>query len=116
MDPVNSGPDALFVFQGGCIALTIDVRVYRLVAVQKTAYKMAAKCTVVLGDMRDQSLGVTLTFAPGTNEREAVETARLFYQDLLDQELREKVGEETSALRTLILAHAYSRTSLSRRE
>ncbi|MDC0740808.1 His-Xaa-Ser system protein HxsD [Polyangium mundeleinium] len=100
------------MFRDGCIGVTVDVRAYRLSAVQKTAYRLAAKCTAIIGEVREHSLVVTLTFAPTTGEREALETARLFFQELLDQELREKVGEQTASLRALILAHAFSRTSL----
>lgn len=106
---------APLTFRDGCIAVTLDLRVYRLSAVQKAAYRLASKCTVMLGEVRDESLGMTLGFGPTTGEREALEVARLFFQELLDQELREKVAEETAALRTLILAHAFSRTDLPSR-
>ena len=106
------GPSDRFVFENGRIPLRIDLRVYRLTAVQKTAYRLAASFTANLGSLCDDMLEVTLTFAPTTTEQEAERLTRLFYQDLLDQELREKVGEETSALRALLLAHAFSRTGL----
>ncbi|XYI02571.1 His-Xaa-Ser system protein HxsD [Sorangium sp. So ce1128] len=107
----TKGPDAgaPFSFRDGYIAITVDLRAYRLSAVQKAAYRMAAKCTAVVGKIHDQSLEVTLTFPPTTSERAALEAARLFFEELLDQELREKVGEETASLRALILAHAFSR-------
>jgi His-Xaa-Ser system protein HxsD len=106
-------PIGTLVFCNGRIAVTIDLRVYRLSAVQKAGYRLASKCTIVLGEIRDATLGVTLVFNATTSEPDAFEVARLFYQELLDQELREKVGEETSSLRALILAHAFSRTNLS---
>jgi His-Xaa-Ser system protein HxsD len=108
-DPPVNDP---FVFRDGRVAFGVDLRVYRLSAVQKTAYRLASKCTAVLGEIRGESLAVTLAFAAGTRERDALEVARLFFQELLDQELREKVAEETSSLRALILAHAFSRTNL----
>ncbi|KYF68803.1 His-Xaa-Ser system protein HxsD [Sorangium cellulosum] len=108
-------PGAPFVFRDGRVAVSIDLRAYRLTAVQKTAYRMAAQCTAVLREVHDHSLEVTLTFPPTTSERAAIETARLFFQELLDQELREKVAEETASLRTLILAHAFSRAPVPRR-
>ncbi|WP_437737408.1 His-Xaa-Ser system protein HxsD [Sorangium sp. So ce1335] len=108
-------PAAPFVFREGRVALSIDLRTYRLTAVQKTAYRMAAQCTAVIREVRDHLLEVTLTFPPTTSERAALEAARLFFQELLDQELREKVGEETASLRALILAHAFSRAAVPRR-
>lgn len=97
----------------GEISLTIDLRVYRLSAVQKTGYRLASKCTVALGCIEGDLLAVTLLFPDrGTLvDREA--TRRLFFQELLDQELREKVGDQTSQLRTLLLANAFSKTGLA---
>lgn len=112
-DQLASGP---FQFRDGSIRVEIDVRVYRVSAVQKTAYRFADRCTVVMGAVGASSLPVTLAFRPTTSERDAFDVARLFFQDLLDQELREQIAGETSAVRALILAHAFSKTDLIRRE
>jgi His-Xaa-Ser system protein HxsD len=109
MKTMDADAGAPFAFRDGHIAVAVDLRAFRLAAVQKAAYRMAAKCTAVIGEIRDNSLDVTLAFPPATGEQAALEAARLFFQELLDQELREKVGEETASLRTLILAHAFSR-------
>lgn len=99
----------------GVAILTVDLRNYRLTAVQKTAYKFAARCTAILGTEEQHLLPVTFMFPSGTVESAALETIRLFFQELLDQELREKIGEETRAIRALILAQAFSKTDLIRR-
>jgi His-Xaa-Ser system protein HxsD len=101
------------VFREGRVELVIDLRAYRLAAVQKTAYRLAARCTAVLGDVGERSIAVHLTFQAPTSEAQALEVARLFFQELLDQELREQNAVETAPLRNLILAHAYSRTGLA---
>jgi His-Xaa-Ser system protein HxsD len=103
-------------FRDGALRAEVDVRCYRLSAVQKAAYKLAEKCTVVLGGVDVNSLPITFLFPRATSETEATEIARLFFQDLLDQELREHIAEETRPLRALLLAHAFSRTDLIRRE
>ena len=100
----------------GSVRYEVDLRSYRLSAVQKAAYKLAAKCTIVLGSAEATSLPITFLFPRPTNETEASDIVRLFFQVLLDQELREQIGEETKPLRALILAHAYSKTDLIRRE
>lgn len=105
-----------FVFRDDAIQTRIDLRCYRLVAVQKTAYRVADQCTVVLGSPEEHLQPVTFIFPPRTTESVALEAVRLFFQDLLDQELREQVGDETRAIRSLILAHAFSRTDLLRRD
>lgn len=100
----------------GAIALVIDLRIYRLAAVKKAAYRLADRCTAVLGTMDEPFLSVSLRFKPATPESAARETARTFFQELLDQELREQIAEETGAVRTLILAHAFSKVDLIKRE
>jgi His-Xaa-Ser system protein HxsD len=105
-----------FAFVSGCIHTKVDVRVYRLAAVQKTAYKLAARCTVVIGAEHEQLLPIALTFASTVAEVEARQVAQIFFRELLDQELREKIGEETAPLRALILAHAFSKTDLVDRQ
>jgi His-Xaa-Ser system protein HxsD len=54
--------------------------------------------------------------APGTSESAAMEVVRQFLQEVLDQELREQVSEETAPLRALILAQAFSKSDLIRRK
>jgi len=100
------------VFRDGRVELVVDLRVYRLAAVQKAAYRLAARCTAVLGDVTESSLCVSLTFPRAVSEEHALDVARLFFQELLDQELREQIAAETAPLRNLILAYAYSRTGL----
>jgi His-Xaa-Ser system protein HxsD len=100
------------VFRNGRVEFVVDLRAYRLAAVQKTAYRLAARCTAMLGDVTEGSVFVGLTFPAATSEASALEVARLFFQELLDQELREQIAAETAPLRNLILAHAYSRTGL----
>lgn len=98
------------------IAATVDLRVYRLSAVKKAAYRIAEKCTVVLGALEGDALWLEFRFAPSASDEDARTIERLFFQDLLDQELREQIGEETRPMRALVLAHAFSRTNLVRRD
>lgn len=99
-------------YRDGRVELVVDLRAYRLTAVQKTAYRLATQCTAILGDVTETSVSVTLTFPTVTPEAPALEVGRLFLQELLDQELRAQIAIETAPLRDLILAHAYSRTRL----
>ncbi|RYZ35808.1 MAG: His-Xaa-Ser system protein HxsD [Myxococcaceae bacterium] len=108
--------EASFVFRDGAVALNIDLRVYRLSAVQKAGYRFAEHFTTVLGAPADHGLPVTCVFRPGALETDAREAVRRFFQELLDQELREQIGDETRAIRALIIAQAFSRTDLIRRD
>lgn len=103
-------------FDGASARLTLDLRTYRLSAVKKAAYRLAGRFTAFLGSPEGETLPITLSFKPGTSEPVALETVRVFLEELLDQELREHIGEEIGPMRTLILAHAFSKTDLIRHE
>jgi His-Xaa-Ser system protein HxsD len=94
---------------------TIDLRTYRLAAVKKAAYRIADRVTVVLGVSDGERLQVEFLFTQQTSEHGAAECIRLFFEELLDQELLEHVAEETAPVRALLLAQAFSRTDLIRR-
>jgi His-Xaa-Ser system protein HxsD len=108
-------PPPFTIVEGRC-HIDLDIRAFRLIAVQKAAYRLADRCTVVLGALGDTNLRITLILPPATPESRAMEVARLFFQELLDQELREHLAEESQPIRALILAHAFSRTDLVRRQ
>ena len=93
----------------------VDMRLYRVVAVKKAAYRVADRCTIALGSPDGHLLPLTFSFRPGTGDAAAEETVRVFHQELLDEELRAVIHEETDALRALILAHTFSRTDLIER-
>ncbi len=66
--------------------------------------------------MSDATVEVSFRFKTGASEEAQEEGVRLFFQELLDQELREQIADETTPLRTLILAHAFSKADLIRRD
>ena len=103
-------------FAEGMVSLQLNAQAYSLLAVQKTSYAFASRCVVIIGPATNDILPLSLVFPPTTTEAEALDVTRRFMQDLLDQELREKIGEETRAIRSLVLAHAFSRTNLIRRD
>jgi His-Xaa-Ser system protein HxsD len=110
-----SSDEPVVVLADGSVRLTIDTAVYRLSAVQKTGYRLAKRLTLALGVLAGTRLTAVLLPAVGTrmDVRELIE---LFYRELCDQELRESIGEQTKDVRALLLAHAFSRTDLVKRE
>lgn len=100
----------------GVVEATVSLRSYRLSAVKKAAYRVARSCTVVLGERKDESLPLSFHFREGVTEDAARASVRHFFDELLDQELREQIAEETAPLRTLIMAAAFSRVDLLRRD
>ena len=96
----------------GC-SLLLDTSIYSLEAIKKTAYKFASRTSVVIAPKSDSSVVVTFGFI-GKDARDKLEQVISdFCNELLDQDLREIVKEETSALRNLIMAHAFSKTTLA---
>jgi His-Xaa-Ser system protein HxsD len=93
----------------------LDLRVYSPTAVKKAAYRSAARCTVVIGSPDGDRLPVRFVFRPGTAASAAHEAVCRFHEDLVDEDLRERLNAETAPLRGLILAHAFSRTDLIQR-
>lgn len=110
----HEGDDELKLVDG-VIAIVLDLRVYRLAAIKKAAYRFADRCTAILGSPDQDRIPVSLRFKPNVGEGAAREVTRQFFQELLDQELREHIAEETNAVRTLILAHAFSNADLIKR-
>src|SRR5258708_5747603 len=90
--PMESLPP--FVFQNNSATMSLDLRAYRIAAVKKAAYRLADLCTIVIGGQEGNGLTITLVFKPTTTEASAREVARRFFEELLDQELREQLAEE----------------------
>jgi|SRR5882724_5188000 len=96
----------------GC-SLTLSTSIYSLEAIKKTAYKFAGRASIVIAPGSDSSVVVAFNFT-GKNAADNPElVVSDFSNELLDQDLREIVKRETGALRNLIMAHAFSQTTLA---
>jgi His-Xaa-Ser system protein HxsD len=113
--PVDEG-DGGMAFVGGVIRVVLDLRAYRMTAIKKAAYRFADRFTAMLESPEGDRLALSLQFKTSVTELVGREAVRQFYQELLDQELREQIAEETNAVRTLILAHAFSNADLIRHD
>ena len=100
----------------GEIVLDLDLRAYRLSAIKKTAYRLAGESSAIVEPGDGDRARVRLIVGTRVTDEKANEVARAFLDELLDQELREQIGDETSALRTLIVAQAFSRVDLIKRD
>lgn len=90
------------------IRLSFEKELYSLDSVKKTVYKFAADCAAIISS-DEVNYVVTLTMK-NPNEKESL--IRAFCSELIDQDLRAQIKAETEATRNLILAEAFSRTSL----
>jgi His-Xaa-Ser system protein HxsD len=112
---MSNGSEAFLRF-GDRICVTLPRAAYSLSAVHNAGYRLARRCTLAVEAVTPDSIGVALLVPVGTTDDVGRDMAAEFYRHLADQQLREKVREETRGVRELILAHAFSRTDLVRRD
>jgi His-Xaa-Ser system protein HxsD len=105
----------MFFLDGDSVRLVLDTRLYRLIAIQKAGYRLAQRFTLVLNSQEGAMVRATLLLTPG-GVQNAQDCVSAFYRELADQELREGLAEQTKDIRALLLAHAFSRTDLVRRQ
>jgi His-Xaa-Ser system protein HxsD len=98
--------------EGDRFVLSVDTRIYSLEAVKKTAYKFAAVTSVILEPKTDNVISVFFNFVGAHAKNDPERIIADFCNELLDQDLREIIKRETTPVRNLILAHAFSRSSL----
>jgi len=90
--------------------LVLDQEIYNLEASQKAAYRFIDRLTVLIQKNGDQLL-CEIEPVSGHEEKFA-EHVSDFKRELLDQQLRQKIKNETEATRNLILSYAFSRSGL----
>ncbi len=95
----------------GTITVCFDSKVTPLDAIKKSAYKFAKDCAVVVSaDSTSYRAHITFFGKPGEEQKTRLVGA--FCNEVIDQELREKIAEKTELTRNLILAQAFSKTKL----
>jgi len=93
---------------GGFVA-RFDSKVCKLTAVKKAAYKYGN----VFHIMIEETDGfILVSLRPTSSNSDPEEAVGRFCNEVLDQELREEIAAETNGIRDLLLAHAFSKTSL----
>lgn len=88
----------------------VEIRIYSLKAILKAAYNLTGWAFIHLQYRDDTAVEIRIRA-----KDPMVDIDRLvgeFLNDLIDQRLREIIGQETEATRDLILAHALSKTNL----
>ncbi len=96
-------------------SLEFDLTVYSIDAIKKALYVHSNRISANI--RRQDSLAIVdIKFKPGLGEKS---TSLILYElrnEVLDYDLRESVKKETDAVRNLILAHAFSRTTMIENE
>lgn len=92
------------------VSIAIDVRIYPLDVVLRTCHVFTARCYVfphIDGDGR-----VVVELEPRNATDRLRDLAGKFSNALLDQQLRAAIGEETRAIRELLIAQAFCEADL----
>jgi len=93
----------------GGVVVVFDAQVYHLSAIKKAAYKFESRFHTLIATRDDGSIEVVLKAKAPLDNLEHL--AGEFCNEVLDQDLRELVAEQTEGVRNLLLAHAFSQTS-----
>jgi His-Xaa-Ser system protein HxsD len=94
----------------GDFVITLGSGVYRCSAVKKAAYKFTHIFHIVINHPDPSATVVTLR--PKSASADAEAAVGDFLNEVLDQDLRECIAEETNSIRDLILAQAFSQVSV----
>lgn len=116
-DPAVPRPESLLPkgvacrFEDGALRISLSLDTYRLDAIFRSCYWLTDRCFVYLGPPRDGAIEVTLIAKSGSG----TDTDRLTWQflnDLVDQQLRVSINEETRTIREMIVSQAFADTDL----
>jgi len=95
--------------------LCFDKSIFSATALKKASYRFMDRLSASIHD-EVGSYRVKIEFAEKLSEESASYLLREFEKEVLDQDLREHIKRETESYRNLILAHAFSKTSLIENE
>jgi His-Xaa-Ser system protein HxsD len=90
----------------------IDLTIYGLDAVLKSAYRFTGRCFIHLQHADPRTVEVRMR--PKLTSEDSDTAIRDFLNDLIDQRLRGLLSTETVDVRNLIMTHALSRTTFIR--
>ncbi len=95
----------------GSLIILFPKSVYSLDAVKKASYKFTDSCSFLINE---QNTAYEVLCKPTADipSKALDELVNSFCNEVLDQDLRERIASETHAVRSLILAQAFSKTSL----
>lgn len=88
---------------------SFDPAIFRLTAVKKAAYRFSGEFDTRIESEPGNRILVTLS---PRDDRRGMLSAAAFPREVLDQELREQIANETAAVRDVLLAHTFSELPL----
>lgn len=97
------------------LEVSFSSKVFDLETVKKAAYTFTDVCSIAI-DIKDDTIVCKLSALKQSSDISLSEIADLLKNEVLDQDLRRKIAEETGPMRNVILAYAFSRTGLQNGE
>ncbi|GLI37572.1 hypothetical protein GHYDROH2_10730 [Geobacter hydrogenophilus] len=96
------------ISNGGATA-SLNKEIYDKEAVMAAAYRRTAKYAVEIRE-EGQNFVVVFTAKDGRdgNESEVADDVQSFFNDVLDEQLRQQLEQKTGRIRDLIVQHAFS--------
>ncbi len=91
------------------IVVCFDSKVYDLDTIKRAAYRFSDRCSFDFVPT-DEGTACTLTFLKDAAPDAVKALVQNFKIEVLDQDLRKAIAEETAPMRNAILAHTFSRT------
>jgi len=95
--------------------LRFSSKVYRLETIKKAAYRLSGRCSFDFA-VEDDEIICRLIFREAAAVELVNEIEYALRNEVLDQDLRATIAEETAAVRNAVLAYAFSRTGLQNGE
>lgn len=94
----------------GSYSISLDLCIYSLTAIKRAAYKFTDGFSVSFE--RPDEHHISVRFLPLKTIAAPMELIKAFNNEVLDQDLREQLAEETKGIRDVIIAQAFSPVSL----
>lgn len=97
--------------EGAAARLEFDARLFSIDVVERAALKFSEHCSFSFSLPSDTTIAVDIDLREGRAASISQLVASL-RNEVLDQQLRERIAKETESERNLILAYAFSNTKL----
>jgi len=105
-------PEFLSKLDSSRLVLEIDTSVYSLSSIFRASYIFTDRCYIFLA-RSEEAKGVVLVVLSGKDETVNLEKlGGAFFNELVDQNVREGLSRESGELRTLIVAQAFAEGNL----
>jgi His-Xaa-Ser system protein HxsD len=95
--------------------LRFSKAVYSLDTIKRAAYRLSAELAFTF-EIKDEYIVCDVHPIGAATADEVQAAINAFKNEVLDQDLRKTIAEETSAVRNVILAHVFSNTGLQHSE